>query len=96
MKSTATWVITAGVTVIAAFGVARGVIDARPPTPATTNAGQPLAAPTTTTTPPTTTTSVAPATTTATGLHVVTVSSPSGTRQGSDGADGSDGAGGDN
>ncbi len=95
VKSVATWVITAGVTVIAAFGVARGVIDARPPASATTNAGQPLAAPTTTTTPPTTTTSVAPAAPSATGFHVVSVTSPSGTRSGDDGSDASS-SGGDN
>ncbi len=92
VKSTATWVITAGVTVIAAFGVARGVIDARPP--ANTAVAQPLVTPTTT--PPTTTTSVAPTTVAPSGLHVVSVTSPSGTRQGDDGSSTSDGAGGDN
>ncbi len=94
VKSVATWVITAGVTVIAAFGVARGVIDARPPATPTT-ASQPVAAAPTTTTPPSATTSVGAAPTAATGFHAVTVSSPSGTRHGDDGASGG-GAGGDN
>ncbi|HET8990755.1 MAG TPA: hypothetical protein VFN59_06625 [Acidimicrobiales bacterium] len=85
VKSTATWVITAGVTVIAAFGVARGVIDASPAAnstavPARVN--------------PTTTTTLAPTSVVPTVAHAVTVSSPSGTRQGDDSSSG-DGTGGD-
>ena len=85
VKSTATWVITAGVTVIAAFGVARGVIDARPAASSTTASSRAI---------PTTTT-LAPTRVVPTGAHAVTVSSPSGTRQGDDSSS-VGGTGGDN